>query len=104
MISELKAKAHIGDFESSIELARIIRKLQDLFLYRWNRMRVVNSFEDVCVYFEKLGCEVKSGSMSFEGGDFICVSLSDRTLRKWHKVHINVPFEIVDKALVIGLP
>jgi hypothetical protein len=60
-----------------------------------------------CEYFEKFGCEIKRGDMPFKGDiDHIPLTahVVDFGKARSHQYHINMPVEIAEKILVLGLP
>lgn len=107
-LNDLRSKARdSNDWTAGLQLCDLLMKLQTLFKEKWDSM------EGGRKYFEELGCEIRlgysgsKGFYSYKGSkDFVPVNF---ILKRWLKeqpssVHINVPVEIAEKALVIGLP
>jgi hypothetical protein len=59
-----------------------------------------------CEYFEKFGCEIKRSDIPFKGDiDHIPLEVRIDTIdHRNFKYHINMPVEVAEKILVLGLP
>jgi hypothetical protein len=59
-----------------------------------------------CEYFEKFGCEIKRSDIPFKGDiDHIPLAVIGIARgRRDVKYHINMPVEVAEKILVLGLP
>jgi hypothetical protein len=96
-LNELLYRARTGYWDDARLLSDLLKKLENIFKHKWDSILD----DDPALYFENLGCEVRYGPIPFTGSEDI---VPINFIRKFGNVHINVPIDIAERALAIGLP
>lgn len=102
---DLKNKAEkgrsSGDFSCAYMLSEVLYKLRKIVEDKFLEFKKLN---EAFIYFRELGFEIKISEIAYKGDqDNISITIRRRYLFK-PTVQINIPVEVANKILVIGLP